>query len=324
MRFSLRNISIKDALNHMDTGICYYYDDGKIMLINRSMENISKSYLGSKIKDGLLLEKALAEGDEYPLIRAVCGRVWQIKKRSLSKDGIALNELTAVDISAESEKYYQLRESIEKQRDMSQRLKEYGRDVDETAREEEILAAKMNVHDQLGQILLRARHYLTTGEEENMEELLFLWRQNLSLLKNEGVGLAGESSGRPKDHDPVDNLVRTAADIGIEVVISGEVPAEPAPMDLFVKAMHTALTNTIKHAGGSKLFVDVTYDNLFYACVFTNDGRQPSTDFIEGGGLTHLRQLIESKGGSMKTEILEGTSEKSGFTLSVKIPKIVM
>ena len=75
-----------------------------------------------------------------------------------------------------------------------------------------------------------------------------------------------------------------------------------------------SLTNAVHHAKASELTVTLYYEYSFFVIEYTNDGIEPSKPVSEGGGLSSLRQSVESEGGIMETEIFPR------FVLRLKIP----
>lgn len=315
--------AVKQALDGLKTGVCYYDNNGKLLLANHKMNDISVELFEKNISTGSELEHNI--GKEFPCTVRVGDKTYEFCKTIVNLEGVPVFELRANDISEEFEKNEQLKSNIEEQMKMGKRIRTYGKNVDKIAREEEILAAKINVHDELGQTLIRAKHYLETGEDENSSEIFMLWHRALALLRNEG-NIATEE-GNPsiaKDNDRYNNLLNAAKDVGIEVSLKGRVPADKTAFDVFIKALHTSITNAMKHADSENLYIDAKETISDYFFFFTNDGKMPPADFSEGGGLSHLREYVEKNGGTMKILIEPPKATNTGFTLSVKMPKMLV
>lgn len=66
--------------------------------------------------------------------------------------------------------------------------------------------------------------------------------------------------------------------------------------------MHECLTNTVSHANGKTMFVDISKKGEYYIIVINNDGKKPTEDIVERGGLSSLRTLVEKTGEKMTIE----------------------
>ena len=77
-------------------------------------------------------------------------------------------------------------------------------------------------------------------------------------------------------------------------------PVEPEIYDLLVSALRECVTNCVRHAHGTQVLVRIRGVPGGYTVRITNDGEKPRQQIIEGGGLSDLRQSIESAGGRMQ------------------------
>ena len=62
------------------------------------------------------------------------------------------------------------------------------------------------------------------------------------------------------------------------------------------------LTNAVRHAGATQLFIDAQESANAYVVRYTNDGVLPDHAITEGGGLGSARRKTEAAGGSMQIE----------------------
>ena len=155
-------------------------------------------------------------------------------------------------------------------------------------REEEILAAKIRIHDDVGRALLALKSYLIRGGDR--EALMELWKFTTEVLKGENDP---DSSA-----DRIGALKDAAEAVGVELTVNGSIPEELRKV--IAIAIHECLTNTVKHADGTKLNVDITEENGLVTAVFTNDGKPPEGELSEKGGLKSLRTAVEQVRGEME------------------------
>ena len=82
-----------------------------------------------------------------------------------------------------------------------------------------------------------------------------------------------------------------------------------------ISAVHECLTNTVKHAGGDRLWLTLRSDGSILTAELTNNGAPPQGSIRETGGLLNLRRTVENAGGNMTTE----TAPR--FLLRVELPQ---
>ena len=153
--------------------------------------------------------------------------------------------------------------------------------------EKEQLDARIRIHDDFGKMLLLARRYIQgKGDKESM---LAVWKSGSRLLETEQEDLTS---------DGYEYMRSVAKDVGIRMIIKGELPVDTAVSDVVVTAIHECLTNTIRHAHGDTL--NVTSEKGIVE--ITNNGDPPKEPIVENGGLGMLRKKAEASGIQMEVE----------------------
>ena len=97
--------------------------------------------------------------------------------------------------------------------------------------------------------------------------------------------------------------------------ITGRKPEEKQLKKIVVTAAIECITNTVKHAKGNAVTVELTEKGLFLEIAVTNNGEPPKSTIKEGGGFSSLRQLVEREGGVMKIQ------SRPSFLLQITLPK---
>lgn len=305
--------SVKESLDWLNTGLCFAYKNGMVMLINHRMNNLSHTIFGRDLQNANAFWENLNDGEiqsgvtrlfmgENPTFRLPDQTVWTFAREVLG----GITQLTAAQTTRLNKLTEELKEKNAELSVMNERLRKYGENVDELTREKERLETKARIHRELGQALLLTRRYLQ-GESENTQELLNVLKRNIAMLR-----LEAES---PKNDEPLDMLLKVAHSAGIEVLITGQMPKQEDANRLFFEAATEALTNAVRHADAKTLRIAFLQDNTAYSVCFTNDGSKPQNKIVEGGGLGSLRQKTEQIGGTM--EVLYQTE----FVLKLTIPK---
>ncbi|MGN1194522.1 MAG: sensor histidine kinase, partial [Acutalibacteraceae bacterium] len=192
---------------------------------------------------------------------------------------------------------------------VKKRLVMYSENVADITREKEILAAKISIHDRLGNALLAAIRYIETGEEAiSRKTLLEIWQSNIALLRREAEN--------PVDSGNLDSLYEAAQIMGITLSVDGELPkGDNKLMRIIMSGARECITNAVHHAKATKLNICISDENDYNVIEYTNDGNPPKDEITEGGGLSSLRKSVESEGGTMKIKCVPS------FVLRLKIPK---
>ena len=295
--------SIKESMDTLPAGICFYLDDGRCILSNHRMNDISFSLQGHALQNCALFYDSVCTKQVHLLPD---GTAVSFHHRLLTYRGTNLHELIANDNTDLNEKNEQLKANNERLQKLAENMKAYGETITDTVRQKEILQAKINIHDEMNRMILTTQKSLSEPTFER-QEILRIWKQVLLLCKE---------ADSHKTNSVIADLNTLGATIGIRIVWAG-VPTNMTPpvQMLFLAATREAMTNAIKHAQAKTLNISIQENNASLLVRFTNDGKSPSHPVIPSGGLLSLRQRLESAGGQMKIET------NSVFCLDVVIPR---
>ena len=278
---------------------CYFTRRGNVKLCNRQMERLYRTMTGRDLQSLDELRAALQNCPQNGVERTYDGgyrfpdgKVWMYAEReAVAPDGGIYLEASftdATDLSAINEELAQ--DNAELTRINGKLQKMYAR-AEDRVREREYLAFKMKIHDDIGRSLAAIRRVLS-GEtpEGGVEEQL----SALSLAASTLIYTPHSGSD-----DPYDRLLNEAEELGVEVRLDGMLPMEPLIYDLVVQAARECVTNCVRHAHGSVVFVRILGQPGGYQVTITNDGERPHGEIREGGGLNNLRRSVENAGGEM-------------------------
>lgn len=287
--------SLKEGIDDLPSGLCWYYGDGAVALRNRAMERLCAVITNRELYDGNLLKEALlCRMDDHRILILPDGTAWNIVFSTIEKDGVPLNEICAYNVTEEYKTTLLLKEKKEQAWQANEKLTKYSHELARMITAGEILAAKVRIHDELGQGLLLTRKYLLRGgTEEDKKKLLYVLQKNSTLM---------ESRKRESGRSYLDMILEAASDMGVTLVIDGRMPEADSVGDIITNAIHENLTNTIRHAQGNEMRVELREENGVCRAVFTNNGAVPTGPIEERGGLAMLRTLTESAGGEMYIE----------------------
>lgn len=109
-----------------------------------------------------------------------------------------------------------------------------------------------------------------------------------------------------------------AAGLAVELSVTGEECALPAPLDRAVyRIVQESLTNAARHAGPAKVRVELAYGKDDVAIRVDDDGAaRPDCPPQPGHGLTGMRERVTALGGTLHT----GPREEDGFSVRAELP----
>ncbi len=300
--------SVKESLDALPDGVCFFSEDGRILLSNRRMQHISSDITGIGILNGEKLWRCIEEKSvktdvsDGLVIFTSDSKVWNVRRSEIEAEGNRINEIVALDVTEQYELRRELEERNERLNSVNERLRIFSRDMSRLTAEKELLDAKIKVHDDLGRSLLAFRAYLTAEpSKRDRSKLLPLWRYVISVMKKETA-----------PSEEWDAIEKTAESLHIQIEINGDLPAGLADLPVsgevrsaIMAAIRECLTNTARHARGDRLFIlikcgaDAPHG---IRVEITNNGRAPLVPIQEAGGLSNLRHMVERAGGIMTIE----------------------
>lgn len=297
---SITGFSIHESLDHLTTGLCVAYEEGRIILMNHRMNRLCYKITGQSLQNANSFWDTVSGGEvqdgvvrltrgSYPRFLLPDGSVWTFTKDVL--DGLI--QITAADTTRLHALTEELKEKNIDLAALNLRLRKYGENVEELTRSRERLETKARIHSELGQALLAARRYLVE-QDSSQKPPVALWKQNISGLRMEAELQSQEPS--------FEMLMRVAGASGISIEIDGPVPEQKTVKKLFCVAAIEAMTNAVRHADAKTLWITAKEQENRFCIIFTNNGTPPEQEITEGGGLCSLRRKIESAGGFMTVE----------------------
>ena len=311
---SLTAMSVKECVDSLPTGICFYNENGLPILANTVMEHICRDVLGVYLSDGRTLWSAVTAKSELSeeagrsghIVKLSDGSVYSFTRYEARIEGKKYYELIASDMTSEYTLTQELREKQAHADSINRRLHDLNRSIGEAIKERELLQIKISIHDGFGKMLLLTKRALLVEGSVEQDELLRLWKRNTMLLSN----VQSEQT-----YAQYADTFRHAEELGVSVKISGgKLPSAPELAELINEALTVHVTNVLRHAHGNTAFIGGHTSEDEYELRFTNDGAQKK-NIREKGGLANLRRMVESRGGTM--EIRNG----GHFEMILRLPK---
>lgn len=297
--------SVKEGFDNLPSAICFAGRSGTILLCNRQMHRLCHILMGMDLQHITELRRALDRPQPAVelldrgtrVYRFPDGTDWQFSETAVTDaDGNRCTQVQAIDVTELQEKKAELERDNQALAEANQRAKKLYAELDQIVREKETLAMKIRVHDDMGQCLLATRNLLL-AKDAALEDYRAGGRRWAETLRRITMAERSPDTGRGAEALPA--LLASAAEIGVRVRVLGELPESAENARLMIAAMRECATNTVRHAGGSEMTVEIARTLRADMVVITNNGTAPEGDIVEGGGLSSLRRSVENRQGTM-------------------------
>lgn len=305
---------IKESFDNMPIAVCFFDKRGVVRLINHKMLSIG----GELFDDGIQTLQELRKGlkspkkavlldENIPLYRFSDGTILKFEEKIIKDEyGDTYTQVTAVDVTTLIEGQQELKRENEELSQVNAAARRLYENMAEIVRDEEILAMKMRVHDDIGHSIIMAKRALADNNDiEILKENAAAWENSIELLYH--------SNTDAQQADDLEYAFKRAEALGVKLIIDGTFPRQEKMHYLFSLAIRECVNNCVKHAAGNEVYVLVQHSNKEYTLQITNNGKMPSQKIVEGGGLSALRKRFEINGGKM---IVDSTPR---FTLTVSL-----
>ena len=323
-RPKLGRSSVKEGFDNLPSGVCFAGESGIIILCNRQMHRLCHILMGIDLQHISELRHALdapqpdveVMDKDARIYRFPNHTMWQFAESAITDvGGNHYTQIQAIDVTELYKRRVELERDNQTLTEANRRARKLYAELGQIVREKETLAMKMRVHDDMGQCLLSTRNLLLT-EDSSLEDLRSggrRWAQTLQRITEAERGPYARRSA--VGADPLSELLVSAAEIGVRVRIQGKLPEQEENARVLIAAMRECATNTVRHAGGSEMTVQLTRTQKADIAVITNNGKPPEGEIVEGGGLSGLRRSVENRHGTMTVR------GESAFRLSIVLPR---
>ena len=304
----LSPFSIKEATDKLPMGICFADPDGRIILCNNRMRRLSFALSGHELQIAEDMEAALARPDPSVTVKDDCfilpdSSVWQFHTQNIAVDGDnRWQQATAHNVTELYNGNLRQAEINKELKEVNRKLRKMYERMEDDIKEKESLELKVYIHDAIGRSLLTIRDIIDSGEDTDRK--IETLQEAVSMLTSNRVAAVGT----------MDEVKQTAKVLGVTVKTEGYLPPYSTAGELTVAAAKECVTNCVKHAGGSEVYIRIAERGERYDITITNNGAAPTGSIQEGSGLSSLRRRIEAAGGEMHT------AHKPRFALIITLP----
>ena len=275
---TITDFSIKKVIDECEFGILVLKGK-KAKLINNKMYeildklNIKKDYVTNIIKQSIdQLDKnycVKVENKYYVFV-------------------INNNEIITFDITEEYKLHQKLNGQNKKLKENNKKILLSIDNIEELEKEKNLLKLKNKYHDILGQNLSILQQYLNKENitQENFEEIKFMIQKMFIDIEDTDDTNAN-----------LENLIKIHKKNGTDIIIDGKLPQNKETAKVFFEIIREATTNAIRHAGSSKVFVNIKETLEETYMIITNDGRKPNEFITENQGIKDMRRKVKKLGG---------------------------
>ena len=289
-------MSVKDSIDMLHAGLCYWEDSGRIILSNKKMDEICLAVSGEMLLNG---EKF------YNRIESECmpmpdGTIKYFFHNLVEFEDKKIHELIAADVTELYKKNELLEQETISLQKMNESLRRYNQNIEETVRKQEILDAKVYIHDEMNRLMLvTTANAETPMSEEEFKEILTMWRNNAILL--------GKESDRTRVNTDISEINQLAELLGIQLRWQGEEPwtVPDEIREVFIMVAGEAIANAVKHAEAKNISIGIHKSDEKIVIGIANDGKLPERKINFGGGLTNIKRMVEAQKGQFRVEINE-------------------
>lgn len=298
----IRQNSIKEAMNVLPIGICYFTEDGYVKLCNEQMYRLFQTMTRKDLQKREELKEALRLCERYGVSRInnkeiylfPGGKAWSYRENEVTdRKGKVYTEAIFLDITKQYEEKINLTKQTEQLKEIAKELRYLSDNVLILTREREVLAAKTKLHDQMGAGLTAIRQSLTQ-ENADYKEAVRLLRQAVNAIWNDNQ--------YPLEEGDFERFLQDAKTLGVEVVCEGTLPESEELANICVLAMRECLTNGVCHAGATELSIQMQNENHQYSICITNNGAAPDKEIVPKGGLYNISRHVLDYGGEMQIQ----------------------
>lgn len=279
--------SIKKAIDLSQTGILLIDKNNEINMINSKMKEILDTL---EIKNNYTKEiknKAIDKiGQDYLL--KVKDKIYLFTQNSL--------EILANGVTEE----YNLQREIEKQ---NKKIESNNKEIVETIeiiekieKEKELQKLKSAFHDMLGYKLSIIHQYLI---QENNTLISF---NEIKKIVEDMFGDIDEANDPQKN---LEKMIEIYKKLSIAIELKGVLPKNEKKATYFFEIIRECVTNAIKHAGSTKIEINIKNEHTKDIMEIKNNGTMPKENIIENDGIKGIRRRVAEMNGRIKITALD-------------------
>lgn len=297
---SLSGNSIREAIDNLPVALGFADEQGLPILSNRKMQAISQQLTNHHFRnafefwEGSVANHETKVHSQDQVVIQSDDVHWQISKHKYKISDDYFIHVNGINVSKVYELHNELQLENERLNNQQQRLTTLLQDIEQIKKDEETLALKMRIHNELGKVILASKQYLHAQSPHDLNTIIHFWNQVIESMGVSGNYLDGSV------FEMYQQIKDAAHMIGCEIEIVGQLPVETNHGYLVMIAIKEAIINAMKHARANRVHVEINAIETGYDIIIKDNGTFNGQPLVEGGGLASLRQKIEQANGSLR------------------------
>jgi len=318
IKTEISELSIKEAIDVLHTGILFCERDGHIILTNKRMQELMILLTGKIQRNGRQFYSQIQSGGKQALfeiselegsiVYMLSDRsVWMFREDEIKIDNKKYYQISASDVTLQWSTTMNLKQQNEQLELRSMELKNTIANLKSIYMNEESHRIKNHIHNILGQRIAALTRTLRKKEIPD-KALLTKFTTNLSddLLQTKTQYSAEQE---------MKIMVEMFKGIGVDVAFYGELPQRQELAKFFVTIITESITNAVRHGFATEIEIMCIDNDVEWNLEISNLGILPENPIREGGGISSIRRRLHAMGGTLDLKI------SSRFLLLATIPK---
>ena len=297
----ISRLSIKQAIDSLDTAILFYKKSGQILLQNEKMRELMVKMAGCVFYNGkIYFEEVLAKSepcDDGSRLYRTSEGAWLFVKKEMRIRKNPVTLLTAADVTQLDYANSLLQEKNNELEARQMELKSFIENIEETCHSEELLKLKTETHDTIGQRLTLLLRCLRQGELPDKLSLSSIL-SDLADLSDLQRG-PDETKAMPNPQAELDSLVESYRYAGVDISLNAALPPDKKISAALVLILREAAANAVIHGHADKVFAWLMCDKENCTMRITDNSAKITTVIKEGGGIFGMRRQLEKLGGKL-------------------------
>ena len=292
---------VKQAIDNLPVAVGYFNEGGICVLYNKAMYDLVFEMTGKDLQlleeflDGIdtcMLSPGFSDEGSYIKVKDKISKV--VDKTIPGIHGTNTTQVLCIDVTGLMSLRQDYELSLKKLHVMQKKIEQMSVEVVDIAGQEEVLNAKIQLHDELGRGIIASRLALEKDKPLDDEDLI-VWEKAIRFLQTQHKESSKTTS--------LEDLLQSIKGIGINVQIQGEIPTLTQDLRLFEELLRECSTNSKKHGQAKNIYVDTNCNEDGWQFRLSNDGKLPENPLVFAGGLKSLDEKIERLGGSLNVEV---------------------
>lgn len=304
--------SIKEAVDTMPVGLCFADREGRQVLINQSMVTFAERLTGHAlnniydflrdIKENQLAENCARmnlfekEDEDIYTFRMQDGRVQQLTRDYVTIAKERYMQLLVTDITMQHDFYDNLSQTNEALLAQRKEMRSLADRLIKSNHEEELLNYKIQVHNDVGQMILTAGQAIESGSMQEIQDCAMGWIHLVEQFANM------EEEKNQANLELLEEIIKVAEQIGCKVRFPSNLPEQMLAQSVVRQAIREAIMNAVRHGKADEVTITHRQVERMMEITISNNGTLPSKGFSMKGGLKNLYESIRGDGGDLRAE----------------------